>query len=95
MKLLDVEIFSEMSRFLVELTVCDAVEAVLVNLEAVRTEARGLGRVRGQPRRRHADVGAAAVQGKAVVRPVRLAIRVVDVDDHRNLFLKNKNKNKN
>ncbi len=72
----------------VELTVGDAVEPVLVDLEPVRAEARRLGRVGGQLRRGHADVRAAPVEGEAVVGAVRLAIGMVHVDHHRDLFLK-------
>ena len=70
-----------------KLTVGDAVEAVLVELEAVRTEAGRLGRVGGQLRRRCADVRAAAVEREAEVGGVGLPVRVVHVHHHRDLFL--------
>ena len=69
------------------LTVNFAVQVVPGELHPQRAEAGGLGRPLGQLRSRQADVGAASVEGEAVVDGVRLAVGVVDMDHHGDLFL--------
>ena len=70
-----------------KLTISHTIEAVLVELEAVRTEAGRLGRVLSQLWCRNADVGTATVQGQAEVCTLRLTVRVIHVDNHWDLFL--------
>ena len=69
------------------LTIDDAIEVILGQPHPVGAGARRLGRPLGDLRGGQADVGAAAVEGQAVVGRIGLAVRVIDVDHHRDLLL--------
>ena len=69
------------------LTVLDTIEAIWGQFEAVGAQASSLGRLLCELGRGHADVRASAVQRSAVIGSFRLAVRVVHVNHHGNLFL--------
>ena len=63
------------------LTVDFTIEVVLRELHAVWTEANRLGRPLRQLRRREAEMRAAAIQWKAVIRGLRLPVGIWKVKD--------------
>ena len=69
----------------------DAVEAVRSQLKSVGAQASCFGGLFCELWRWDADVRASSVQGEAVVGSVRLSVWMVDVNNHRDLFLWEKN----
>ena len=67
-----------------------AIEKILSQLHSIGAGAGRLGRLLRDLGRGQTDVGAAAIQGKAVVVALRLPVRMVNVNHHRDLLLEGK-----